>query len=104
MAKYALVSHALKLSFLQCYWGFAAANLTAMMMGYKSFVVKAGFYENTMSYNYKKHSMLATSNTWFKNVWELISYFNVGLNLNRDFHLKPVQWGDKSLMSEFLCI
>jgi hypothetical protein len=42
MANYALVSLASKLSFLQCNWGFAAAHLTAMMMGYTSFIVKVG--------------------------------------------------------------
>jgi hypothetical protein len=90
MANYALVSLALKLSLFQFNWGFATTQLTTMMMGYESFMVKVGSYGNTMSYNYKRHSMLAMSDTWFKHVWELISYFNVGLNLNGDFHLKPV--------------
>jgi hypothetical protein len=53
-------------------------------------------------YEYKTHSMLATNNTWFKNVWELSHYFNIWLNFNGDLHLKPVRNGDKSLMSEFL--
>ncbi len=48
------------------------------------------------------HSLLATSNTWFKNVWELVSYFKVCLYFNADFQLKPIQWGDTSLMSEFM--
>ncbi len=48
--------------------------------------------------------MLAMSNTWFKNIWEFILYFNVGLNLNGDFHLKPVWRGNTSLMLEFLHI
>jgi hypothetical protein len=63
MANYALVSLALKLSFLQCIWEFAAAHSTAMMMGYKSFMVKVGLNGNSVSYNYKRSSMLATSNT-----------------------------------------
>jgi hypothetical protein len=49
MENYALVSLASKLSFLQCYWGFATTHSTAMMMGYKSVMVKVGLYGNTMS-------------------------------------------------------
>ncbi len=73
-------------------------------MGYESFKVEVGLYGNTMNYNYKRHSMLAMSNTYFKNVSKLISYFNDGLNLNQDFHLKPVWQGNKSRMLEFLRI
>jgi hypothetical protein len=69
MANYALVSLASKLSFLQCNWGFSATHSTAMMMGYESFMVDVGLYGITMSYNYKRHVMLATSNPWFNNVW-----------------------------------
>ncbi len=63
MANYALVSLASNLSFLQCNWGFATTHLTVIMMGYTAFMVKVGLYRNTMSYNYKRHSMLATSDT-----------------------------------------
>jgi hypothetical protein len=72
------------------------------MMGYKSFMIEVGLYGNTIDYNYKRHSMLVTYNTWFKNVWELVSYYNVSLNLNEDYQLKPLRRGNKSLMSEFL--
>ncbi len=65
-------------------------------------MVEVGLYGNTMSYKYKTHLMLATNNTWYKNVWELSHYFNIWLNFNGDLHLKPVRKGDKSLMSEFL--
>ncbi len=73
-----------------------------MMMGYKSFIIEVGLYGNTMDYNYKRHSMLVTSNTWFKNIWELVSFYNVSLNFNEDYQLKPIRWGDKFLMSKFL--
>jgi hypothetical protein len=66
IANYALVSLASKLSFLQFNWGFKAFHSNASMMAYKSFMVEVGLYVNTMDYNYKTHSMLATSNTWFK--------------------------------------
>jgi hypothetical protein len=48
-----------------------------MMMAYESLMIEVGLYGNTMSHDYKKHSMLVTNNTWFKNVWELTSYFKV---------------------------
>ncbi len=71
-------------------------------MGYESFMVEVGLYGNTMGYKYKTHSILATGNTWFKNVWELVSYFNVCLYFSAVFQLKPIRWGDTSLMSEFM--
>ncbi len=87
MANYALVSLASKLSYLQCNWGFEAPHSNALMTGYKSFMVEVGLYGNTMEYEYKTHSILATDNTWFKNVWESVSYFNVCLQFNADFNL-----------------
>jgi hypothetical protein len=42
MASCALVSLASKLSFLQCNWDFSATHLTAMMIGYKLFMVEVG--------------------------------------------------------------
>ncbi len=66
IANYALS----KLSYLQCNYGFEASHSNALMIGYKSFMVEVGFlYGNTMGYKYKMHSLLAMSNTWFKNVW-----------------------------------
>jgi hypothetical protein len=102
MANYALVCLLLKLSFLQCNWGFDVAHSKAKMMGYKSFMIEVGLYGNTMDYNYKRHSMLVTNNTWFKNVWELVSCYNVSLSFDEDYQLKPIRRGDKFLMSKFL--
>jgi hypothetical protein len=47
---------------------------------------------------------LATNNTWYKNVWELVHYFRIRLVFHIDYPLKPVRQGDKSLMSEFMQI
>ncbi len=65
--------------------------------------VKKCLYGNTMGYKYKTHFILATNNTWFKNVWELVSYFNIRIHFNEDFQFKPIRQGDSSLMSEFIC-
>ena len=102
MANYALVSLASKLAFLQCNWRFDSVHSKSMMMAYESLMIEVGLYGNTMSHDYKKHSMLVTNNTWFKNVWELTSYFKVRLNFDDEFHLKAVRRGDKSLMAEFM--
>jgi hypothetical protein len=102
MANYALVSLASKLSYLQSNWGFEAPHSNTLMMGCESFMVEVGLYGNTMGYKYKIHSILATGNTWFKNVWKLVSYFNVCLYFSAVFQLKPIQQGDTSLMSEFM--
>ncbi len=66
MANFALVFLALKLSCLQCNWGFGASHSNALMIGYESFIIEVGLHGNTMGYEYKSHSILAMDNTWFK--------------------------------------
>ena len=103
MANFALVSLASKLSYLQSNWGFGAPHSNALMIGYESLIIEIGLYGNTMGCEYRIHSILATDNIWFKNVWELVSFFNVCLRFNEDFQLKPIQQGDSSLISKFIC-
>jgi hypothetical protein len=72
-----------------------------MLMGYKSFLMDIGTYGNTLGYNYNWYSGLATDNTCFKNVWELLHDFNVGATFGEEFQLHPIQEGDQSLMELF---
>ena len=65
------------------------------MMGYESFMIEIGLYGNTMDYDYKAYSVLATNGTWYKNVWELVHYFKIRLAFQSEYHLGPVQRGDK---------
>ncbi len=65
-------------------------------------MVEVSLYGNTIDYNYKTHSMLAMSNTWFKNIWELVWYFNVWMHVSTAFQFRAVCRGDISLMSEFM--
>jgi hypothetical protein len=55
-----------------------------------------------MDYDYKTHSMLATSGSCFKNIWELVWYFNVRIHVSAAFQLRAVHRSDISLMSEFM--
>jgi hypothetical protein len=71
------------------------------MMGYESFMVEVGLYRNTMDHDYEAYSTLVTNNTWYKNVWELVHYFNIRLMFQSEYRLGPVQQGDKALMCEF---
>jgi hypothetical protein len=72
----------LKLAFIQRTWGFADVDSRSLMMGYASFMVKIGLYGNTMDHDYKAYSILATNYTWYKNVSELVHYFNIRLALS----------------------
>jgi hypothetical protein len=102
MVNYALVSLASKLSFLKFNWGFEFPHSSALMMAYESFMIEAGLYGNTMDYDYKTHSMLATSGSWFNSIWELVWYFNVQMHVSAAFRLRAVCQGDIPLMSEFM--
>jgi hypothetical protein len=102
MTNFALVSLTSKLAFIQQTWGMAGVDSRSLMIGYKSFMVKIGLYGNTMDHDYKVYSTLATNYTWYKNVWELIHYFNGRLKFQPEYRLGPVRQGDKLLMSEFI--
>jgi hypothetical protein len=58
------------------------------MMAYEFFMIEVGFYRNTMDYDYKTHSMLATSNAWFKSIWDLGWYFNVWIHVSAAFQIR----------------
>ncbi len=47
--------------------------------------------------------MLATSGFLFKNIWELVWYFNVWMHDSATFQLRAVRRGDISFQSEFMC-
>jgi hypothetical protein len=102
MPNFALVSLASKLTFIQQAWGFESVDSKALMMGYESFLVEVGLYGCIMDYDYKTYAILATNHTWFKNVWELVSFFNISLAFHPEFRLGPARKGDKALMAEFV--
>ena len=90
MTIFALVSFTLKLAFIQRTWGFADVDSRFLMMGYELFMVEIGLYGNTMDHVYKAYSILATKYTWYKNVWELVHYFNIRLAFQPEYRLGPV--------------
>jgi hypothetical protein len=58
-------------------------------------------YGNPFDLDYTQFSFLATSGTWFKNVLELLTNFDVSATIGNDSHLQPACLGDSSLMFEF---
>ncbi len=90
LTNFALVSLTSKLEFIQQTWGFANVDSRSLMMEYKSFMVKIGLYGNTMDHDYKAYLILATNYIWYKNVWELVHYFNIRLAFQPKYRLGPV--------------
>ncbi len=76
--------------FVQQTWGLANVDSRALMMGYESFMVKVGLYRNIMDHDYKAYSTLVMNNTWYKNIRELIHYFNLRLVFQSKYRLGPV--------------
>jgi hypothetical protein len=70
-------------------------------MGYESFLMDIGMYGSPFDLNYTRFSLLATAGTWFKNLWELLTDFDVTATLGDECHLHPVRFGDLLLMFEF---
>jgi hypothetical protein len=48
MPNFASISLALKLSYLQCNWGFSASHSNALMVGYDTFIIEVGLYGDTV--------------------------------------------------------
>ena len=82
LPNFALLSLAAKLQLIQCSCGYGDAASLSLAMGYETFVMEIGMYGNTLGYNYKKYSPLATDGTWFKNIWELMNDFDVMATFN----------------------
>jgi hypothetical protein len=101
MPNFVLHSLASKLQLIQCLCGFDDATSRSVLMGYKSFLMEIGMYGNTLAYDYTRFSGLATNNTWFKNVWELMHDFRVKAAFSNEFQLHPIRVGDASLMDLF---
>jgi hypothetical protein len=101
MPNFALHFLASKLQLIQCIWGFNNSASCSMLMGYKSFLMEIGMYGNTLAYDYTWFSGLATNNTWFKNVWELMHDFRVEAAFSNEFQLHPIWVGDALLMDLF---
>ena len=70
--------------------GFKDAASMSLRMGYESFVVDIGMYGNVFDLDYTMNSDLATNDTWFKNVWELLQEFGISAAFDSDSQLLPV--------------
>jgi hypothetical protein len=53
-------------------------------------MVEVGLYGNTFDHDYKAYSTLVMNNTWYKNVWELVHYFNIRLVFQSKYCLGPI--------------
>ncbi len=58
-------------------------------------------YGNPFDLDYTRFSLLATAGTWFKNLWELLTDFEVLATLDDECHLHWVCLGNLLLMFEF---
>jgi hypothetical protein len=63
----------------------------SLPLGYESFVMVIGMYDNALSLVYNCFSILATNGTWFKNAWELLHKFKTIALLGTDTQIHPVQ-------------
>lgn len=100
MTNFVLRSFADKIFFLQRHWGFGGATASAMMFAYEAFLIEVGLYDNIFLLDYNQLSCLATDGTWFKQFWNLCSFYSVEFSVREDFHIKPVRENDRSIMGE----
>jgi hypothetical protein len=77
LPNFALLSLASKLQLILCIWGFNDTASCFLSMGYESLLMDMRMYGNSLGYSNNWYLALATNNTWFKNVWELIHDFDI---------------------------
>jgi hypothetical protein len=101
LPNFTLHSLASKLQLIQCIWGFNNAGSCSLLMGYELLPMDIGMYRNSLGYSYNWYLVLATNNTWFKNVWELLHDFDVKVTFGEDYQLHPIHEGDYFLIDLF---
>jgi hypothetical protein len=94
-----------KLSFLLGNWGFhGLAHSDALAMAFDNFLMEVGLYGSPLLWSYADYGSLPMDASWFRNLWELVDYFNVDLLLQEADLVQGVREGDWSLISKFFCL
>ena len=81
--------------------GFESASAILMSHAYEAFQMEVGLFGDILAQDYIRYGCLATNGTWFANLWEYLSKYGVTLELDEQYHFKPVRVRDGSLMALF---
>jgi hypothetical protein len=83
LPSFLLVALSKKISFLQENWGSpGVAQSDTLSLAYDDFLMEVGLYGNPLSWLFTKYSCLATSATWFSNLWQLCHTFMATVSIN----------------------
>ena len=76
--------------FLQHKWD--SNNSTSKMDAatYKAFMVEVGMHGSILSRSWEEFNILATNRAWYYNLWELYHRLVVELEVDNEYHSKPV--------------
>ena len=102
LPNFPLVALANKLAFLIGNWGFQGqAQSDALALAYENFLVEVGLYNLPLKWSYTEYGHLATENTWFWNLWQLVDMFKVEITFRQEDRVRQIREGDRLIMSEF---
>ena len=102
LPNFPLIALSEKLLFLLDNWGLRGqAQSDALAMAYENFLVEVGLYGSPLNWNYKDYGHLATKDTWFRNLWELMDDFGASLTMQDADQLLGAREDDRPLMAEF---
>jgi hypothetical protein len=91
------------LKLLQQHWGYNSDLGTALRYSFELIQMETGLSGNFLLRDYYSLGCLAT-HSWFKCLWELITYYRVRVLLADDMIVPPLREGDKVVMELALCI
>jgi hypothetical protein len=102
LLNFPLIALSEKLLFLLDNWGLRGrAQSDALAMAYENFLVEYGLYGSPLNWNYKDYGHLATKDTWFRNLWELMDEFDASLTMQDVDQLLGAREDDGPLTAEF---
>ena len=101
LPNFVVVAFAKKVFYVQCHWGAIDAPGYMLQWAYENVVVEVGLYGDPFDWDYECFNSLATEGTWVKNLWQLSQLLGVKIELDEQYHIRPVRVGDCSLISEF---
>ena len=89
-----------KLFWIQRYWGYSGLEGEMLLHSFETFCIDLGFDGNPLACSFQRFGHLA-SNSWWKDLWELLDHFDVRLEIDESLLFKHYRDGDISLMRWF---
>ncbi len=80
------------------------AHSNGLAMAHENFLMEVDLYGSPRRSGYADYGHLATEDTWFQNLWVLIDYFGMEVEIQDSNLIQGARMGDRSIVSKFFCL